>query len=72
MSSGLPPENCKKLVLQIKEPAEIGDINALHEIARELDNHFGDKQNLCKKIEALTDAPDLDGCVRLAEVLKEQ
>jgi hypothetical protein len=34
--------------------------------------HFGDKQNLGKKIEVLADAPDLDGCARLAEVLNEQ
>jgi hypothetical protein len=33
---------------------------------------IGDKQNLGKKIEALADAPDLDGCARLAEVLSEQ
>ena len=34
--------------------------------------HFGNKQNLGKKIEALADAPDSDGCARLAEVLNEQ
>jgi hypothetical protein len=28
MINGLPPENRKKLALQIKEAAEIGDINA--------------------------------------------
>jgi hypothetical protein len=72
MISGLPPENPKKLALQIKEASEIGDINALHEIARDLDKHFGDKQNLSKKIEALPDTPDLDGCAWLAEVLNEQ
>ena len=71
MINGLPPENRKKLALQIKEAAEIGDINALYEIAREMNKHFGDKQNLSKKIEVLADAPDLDGCSRLAEVLNE-
>ena len=34
MINGLPPENGKKLALQIKEAAEIGDINALHEIGQ--------------------------------------
>jgi hypothetical protein len=72
MINGLPPENRRKLALQIKEAAEIDDINAWHEIARELDKYFGDKQNLGKKIEALADAPDSDGCARLAEVLNEQ
>ena len=72
MINGLPPENRKKLAMQIKEAAKIGDINALYEIPRELDKHFGDKQNLSKKMEALADAPDLDGCARLAEVLNEQ
>jgi hypothetical protein len=40
MINGLPPENRKKLALQIKEAAEIGDINAWHEIARELEKAF--------------------------------
>jgi len=71
MIDGLPPENRKKLALQIKDAAEIGDINALHDIARELAKHFGDEQNLSEQIEALADALDLDGCARLAEVLNE-
>jgi len=72
MINGSPPENRKKLALQIKEAAEIGDINALHEIARESDKHIGDKQSLSQKIEALADALDLDGWARLSEVLNEQ
>jgi DNA-binding IclR family transcriptional regulator len=40
MINGLPPENRKKLALQIKEAAGNGDLNAWHEIARELDKAF--------------------------------
>ena len=71
LTASIPPGDRQALASQIREAADMGDMTELQSIAAELETQFGEQQVLSRKIAALVDVFDLDGCVQLAEKLMD-
>ena len=69
ITDSIPPDDLAALASRIREAAEMGDMTELQTIAAELDQQFGPKQPLSRKIAGLADNFDLDGLGTLAQAL---
>jgi HPt (histidine-containing phosphotransfer) domain-containing protein len=70
-TADIPPEDRQALASRIRDAAEMGDMTELQAIAAELETRFGNGQFLSRRIVALVEAFDLDGCAQLAQELIE-
>ena len=65
------PELIKDMAVRVKEAVEMGDVNQVGAIARELKSQSEDLAPICEKLTQMADDFDLDGILALIGELEE-